>query len=61
MLGKVLDVHCTNFEAILNIVKLMKTEGLMDHLIVWGFFFVGMGTRDWPPNIPDFRPAWLQC
>lgn len=40
MLGKVLDVHCTNFEAILNIVKLMKTEGLMDHLIVWGFLFL---------------------
>lgn len=60
MLGEVLDVHCTNFEAILNIVKLMKTEGLMDYLIVL-FFPVGMGTRNWPPNVPDFGPSWLQC
>ena len=34
MLEKVLGMPCDNFEAILNIVKLMKTEGLMKYFIV---------------------------
>lgn len=36
MLEKVLGMPCANFEAILNIIKLMKTEGL----IILLFFFV---------------------
>lgn len=34
MLEKVLGMPCANFEVILNIVKLMKTEGLRKYFIV---------------------------